>query len=281
MILDGKGLAKINEQSLIEKVKTLKDRYGRVPSLSVILVGESAPSMAYVSSKKKACLRVGIDAEIIHLSDQISELELLKVIDNLNYNDNIDGILVQLPLPKHIDTEKVVNHVAPFKDVDGLHTLNGGKLFTKQDGIRPATPLGVMMLLDHYNIDYVGKHAVIVGRSNLVGMPLAKLLLDRDATITVVHRRTPNVEFYTKQADILLVAVGIPNYIKKHMVKPGAIVVDVGINRIDGKLVGDVDFEGVKDHVSWITPVPGGVGPMTISALLYNVIKQYEDKQND
>lgn len=281
MILDGKGLAKQNEITLKNRVAELKKKFGITPSLRVILVGESPASIAYVNSKKKACDRVGIDGEIIRLPMDISEEALIEQIESLNHNESVDGILIQLPLPKHINETFVLNKVSPNKDVDGLHTINAGKLFTKQPGSVPATPLGVMMLLKHYQIPLEGKHAVVVGRSNLVGMPLAKLLNDADATVTVVHRKTDNISKFTKDADILCVAVGKPNFITKDMVKPGAVVIDVGINRVGEILVGDVDFEGVKEIASYITPVPGGVGPMTISALLFNVLFQYEVKHHD
>ncbi len=281
MILDGKGLSRQNEITLKEKVSALQKKYGKKPALRVILVGENPASIAYVNSKKKACDRVGIDGEIIRLPIDIKEEVLIEKIESLNHDDNIDGILIQLPLPKHINETFVLNKVSPDKDVDGLHTINAGKLFTKQNGVVPATPLGVMMLLKHYQIPLEGKYAVVVGRSNLVGMPLAKLLNDADATVTVVHRKTENIEQFTKQADILCVAVGKPNFITKDMVKKGAVVIDVGINRVGETLVGDVDFEAVKDITSYITPVPGGVGPMTISALLFNVLFQYEVKHHD
>ena len=281
MILDGKGLARQNEITLKEKVKSLKQKFGFTPTLRVILVGENPASIAYVNSKKKACDRVGIDGEIIRLPIDIQEEALIDKIESLNHDPKVDGILVQLPLPKHINETFVLNKVSPDKDVDGLHTINAGKLFTKQPGVVPATPLGVMMLLNHYKIQTEGKYAVVVGRSNLVGMPLAKLLNDADATVTVVHRKTTDLASFTRQADILCVAVGKPNFITKDMVKPGAGVVDVGINRVGDILVGDVDFEGVKGVAYYITPVPGGVGPMTISALLFNVLFQYEVKHHD
>lgn len=281
MILDGKGLARQNEITLKEKVKSLKQKFGFTPTLRVILVGENPASIAYVNSKKKACDRVGIDGEIIRLPIDIQEEALIDKIESLNHDPKVDGILVQLPLPKHINETFVLNKVSPDKDVDGLHTINAGKLFTKQPGVVPATPLGVMMLLNHYKIQTEGKYAVVVGRSNLVGMPLAKLLNDADATVTVVHRKTTDLASFTRQADILCVAVGKPNFITKDMVKPGAVVVDVGINRVGDVLVGDVDYEAVKDVASYITPVPGGVGPMTISALLFNVLFQYEVKHHD
>jgi methylenetetrahydrofolate dehydrogenase (NADP+)/methenyltetrahydrofolate cyclohydrolase len=281
MILDGKGLARQNEVTLKEKVKILKQKFGFTPTLRVILVGENPASIAYVNSKKKACDRVGLDGEIIRLPIDIQEEALIEKIESLNHDPKVDGILIQLPLPKHINETFVLNKVSPDKDVDGLHTINAGKLFTKQPGVVPATPLGVMMLLNHYKIPTEGKYAVVVGRSNLVGMPLGKLLNDADATVTVVHRKTTDLASFTRQADILCVAVGKPNFITKDMVKPGAVVVDVGINRVGDVLVGDVDYEAVKDVASYITPVPGGVGPMTISALLFNVLFQYEVKHHD
>jgi methylenetetrahydrofolate dehydrogenase (NADP+)/methenyltetrahydrofolate cyclohydrolase len=278
MIIDGKQTAKNNELLLKEKVDSLYNKFGRVPSLTVILVGEEPASMAYVTSKKKACERVGIKASIERLDSSISEDELIKIISRLNNDDSVDGILVQLPLPKHMNETVILNTVSPNKDVDGLHTINAGKLFSKQPGIRPATPLGIMMLLETYQIPIEGKHAVIVGRSNLVGMPIGKLLLDQNASVTFVHSKTKNMKELTLQADILVVAIGKANYIDDSYVKEGAVVIDVGINRVLGKLVGDVDFNKVVDKASYITPVPGGVGPMTISALLFNVIKQYEAK---
>jgi len=281
MILDGKGLSRQNEITLKERVNSLKQKFGHIPALRVILVGENPASIAYVNSKKKACDRVGIDGEIIRLPIDIQEEVLIEKIESLNHDPKVDGILIQLPLPKHINETFVLNKVSPDKDVDGLHTINAGKLFTKQPGVVPATPLGVMMLLNHYKVPLEGKYAVVVGRSNLVGMPLGKLLNDADATVTIVHRKTNDLASFTRQADILCVAVGKPNFITKDMVKPGAVVIDVGINRVGEILVGDVDFEGVKDVVSYITPVPGGVGPMTISALLFNVLFQYEVKHHD
>jgi len=278
MILDGKAVAKQNEQTLKIKVKHLLDLYGRVPCLKVILVGDSPASMAYVTSKKKACHRVGMNAEVIQLPVETTEQTLIDLIQEMNDEKEIDGILIQLPLPKHMNENKVLNTVSPNKDVDGLHTLNAGKLFTKQDGIIPATPLGIIMLLKAYNIDLFGKHAVIMGRSNLVGLPIGKLLLDLNATVTYVHRETVDPKKYTKDADLLVVAIGKANHVDQSFVKKGVCVIDVGINRVDGSLVGDVNFEEVSQVASYITPVPGGVGPMTISALLHNVIKQFEVK---
>ena len=275
MILDGKLTAKTYENELTEKILKAKSLYGRVPHLSVILVGSNKASLTYVKSKKKACLRVGMTSDIINLPADISEESLLEVINGLNQNCSVDGILVQLPLPDHINEAVIVNSVLPYKDVDGLNILNAGKVYTKTNGIVPATPLGIMMLLEKYQISIAGKHAVVVGRSNLVGMPISKLLLDQNATVTICHSKTENLSFHTKNADILVVAVGIKGFIDQSMVKKGAVVIDVGINRVDGKLYGDVDAN-VLDVAGYMTPVPGGVGPMTINALLFNVLKQYE-----
>lgn len=275
MILDGKLTAKTYENELTEKILKAKSLYGRVPHLSVILVGSNKASLTYVKSKKKACLRVGMTSDIINLPVDISEESLLEVINGLNQNCSVDGILVQLPLPDHINEAVIVNSVLPYKDVDGLNILNAGKVYTKTNGIVPATPLGIMMLLEKYQISIAGKHAVVVGRSNLVGMPISKLLLDQNATVTVCHSKTVDLSRHTKTADILVVAVGIKGFINQSMVKKGAVVIDVGINRVDGKLYGDVD-SNVLDVAGYMTPVPGGVGPMTINALLFNVLKQYE-----
>ena len=200
------------------------------------------------------------------------------IIDKLNKDDSVDGMIVQLPLPKHINKDKVLNRVLPEKDVDGLSLLNAGKLASRQKSLQPATPKGIMMLLDYYKIPIKGKHAVIVGASNLVGAPMARLLLHRDATVTVCHIHTKDLTFHTKQADILVVATGVINLINGDMIKEGAVVVDVGINRLDGKIVGDVNFESCEHKASYITPVPGGVGPMTINALMHNVIEAFEEK---
>jgi len=278
MLLDGKLVSKEFEEKLKIKVASLVEKYHRPPSLVVILVGENLASMSYVKSKEKACKRVGINGKTLRLSVDIKEEELLKIIDKLNKDETVDGMIVQLPLPDHINKDKVLNKVFPEKDVDGLSLLNAGKLASRQKSLQPATPKGIMMLLDYYKIPIKGKHAVIVGASNLVGAPMARLLLHRDATVTVCHIHTKDLAFHTKEADILVVATGVIDLVNGDMIKKGAVVVDVGINRLDGKIVGDVNFESCKDKASYITPVPGGVGPMTINALLHNVIEAFEDK---
>lgn len=278
MLLDGKLVSKEFEEKLKLKVTSLVEKYHRPPSLVVILVGENPASMSYVKSKEKACKRVGINGTTLRLSVDIKEEELLKVIDKLNKDETVDGMIVQLPLPDHINKDKVLNKVLPEKDVDGLSLLNAGKLASRQKSLQPATPKGIMMLLDYYKIPIKGKHAVIVGASNLVGAPMARLLLYRDATVTVCHIHTKDLAFHTSEADILVVATGVINLVNGDMIKKGAVVVDVGINRLDGKIVGDVNFESCKDKASYITPVPGGVGPMTINALLHNVIEAFEEK---
>ncbi len=277
-ILDGKKTARELESKIKEEVILLEKTYGRVPKLVVVLVGNNPASMAYVSSKEKASKRVGINGITLRLDENILEEELLKVVDDLNKDDSVDGMIVQLPLPKHINSDVILNHIDPNKDVDGLSFINAGRLANRQYGLLPATPKGVMMLLDHYNVDYVGKHAVIVGASNLVGAPMARLLMHRHATVTVCHSKTKDLASLTKLADILVVATGVVNIINGEMVKDGVIVVDVGINRVDGKIVGDVDFESVKEKASLITPVPGGVGPMTINALMFNVLESFKNK---
>lgn len=278
MLLDGKLVSKEFEEKLKIKVASLVEKYHRFPSLVVILVGENPASMSYVKSKEKACKRVGINGKTLRLSVDIKEEELLKIIAKLNKDETVDGMIVQLPLPDHINKDKVLNKVLPEKDVDGLSLLNAGKLASRQKSLQPATPKGIMMLLDYYKIPIKGKHAVIVGASNLVGAPMARLLLHRDATVTVCHIHTKDLAFHTSEADILVVATGVINLVNGDMIKKGAVVVDVGINRLDGKIVGDVNFESCKDKASYITPVPGGVGPMTINALLHNVIEAFEEK---
>lgn len=278
MLLDGKLVSREYEEKLKVKVESLVEKYNRPPSLVVILVGENPASLSYVKSKEKASKRVGINGTTLRLSEDIKEEELLKIIDKLNKDKNVDGMIVQLPLPNHINKDKVLNRVLPEKDVDGLSLLNAGKLASRQKSLQPATPKGIMMLLDYYNIPIKGKHAVIVGASNLVGAPMARLLLHRDATVTVCHIHTKDLAFHTREADILVVATGVINLINGDMIKKGAVVVDVGINRLDGKIVGDVNFESCEHKASYITPVPGGVGPMTINALMHNVIEAFEDK---
>lgn len=273
-ILDGKALAKKIEENVSNEAKIFKQTTGRVPGLAVILVGHDPASQAYVGMKKKACDRAGFYSVTHEMPDDISQDAIIKTITMMNDNPNIDGILIQLPLPSHIDTTKILEVVTPSKDVDGFHPFNVGRLTTGLDGFVPCTPLGVMELLAEYNIDPKGKDAVIVGASNIVGKPMAALLLNANATVTVTHIFTKDLKAHTLQADILLVGAGVINLIREDMVKDDAIVIDIGINRTDdGRLVGDVDYDAVAPKTSYITPVPGGVGPMTISMLLSNTLK--------
>ena len=273
-ILDGKALAKKIENSVASEVVTLKEDTGRTPGLAVILVGQDPASAAYVNMKKKACDRVGFYSVTHEMPEDISQDAIENTIKMMNQNPNIDGILVQLPLPPQIDTTKILELVDPAKDVDGFHPYNVGRLVTKLDGFVPCTPLGVMELFKEYDIDLVGKNCCVVGASNIVGKPMAALLLNAEATVEVCHIFTDDLKKHTLQADIILVGVGVINLIKEDMVKEGAIIIDIGINRADnGKLVGDVDFENVSKKCSYITPVPGGVGPMTIAMLLSNTLK--------
>ncbi len=273
-LLDGKALAKKIEENVTIEAKELKKNTGRVPGLAVLLVGHDPASQAYVGMKKKACDRAGFYSVTHEMPEDISQEAIVKTIEMMNLNPNIDGILIQLPLPSHIDTTKILEIVAPSKDVDGFHPYNVGRLATGLDGFVPCTPLGVMKLLAEYNIDPKGMNAVIVGASNIVGKPMAALLLNANATVTITHIHTRDLAAHTREADILLVGAGVINLIKEDMVKPDAIVIDIGINRTaDGRLVGDVDYDAVAPKSSYITPVPGGVGPMTIAMLLANTLK--------
>lgn len=272
-LLDGKTLAKKIEENVSEEAKKLKNQTGRVPGLAVILVGHDPASQAYVGMKKKACDRAGFYSVTHEMPEDISQSAIINTIEMMNQNPNIDGILIQLPLPAHIDTTKILEVVSPSKDVDGFHPYNVGRLATGLDGFVPCTPLGVMKLLAEYNIDPKGKNAVIVGASNIVGKPMAALLLNANATVTITHIHTRDLSAHTREADILLVGAGVINLIKEEMVREDAVVIDIGINRApDGRLVGDVDFDAVAPKTSYITPVPGGVGPMTIAMLLANTL---------
>ena len=274
MILDGKTLAKKIEESVLDQTEMLKEETGRVPGLAVILVGNDPASQAYVSMKKKACDRVGFYSVTHEMPKNISQDAIENTITMMNQNPNIDGILIQLPLPAQIDTTKLLELVSPNKDVDGFHPYNVGRLTTGLEGFVPCTPLGVMELFKEYNINLKGKNCVVVGASNIVGKPMAALLLNANATVEICHIFTDNLKKHTLNADIILVGVGVINLIKEDMVKDGAIIIDIGINRADdGRLVGDVDYENVAQKCSYITPVPGGVGPMTISMLLSNTLK--------
>ncbi len=273
-LLDGKALSQKIEQKVSAEVKELKEQTGVVPGLAVILVGQDPASAAYVNMKKKACDRVGFYSVTHEMPQDISQDAIENTITMMNNNPNIDGILIQLPLPPQIDTTKILELVDPSKDVDGFHPYNVGRLSTNLDGFVPCTPLGVMELFKEYNIDLKGKNCVVVGASNIVGKPMAALLLNADATVEICHIFTDDLKKHTLNADILLVGVGVINLITEDMVKDNAIIIDIGINRADdGKLVGDVDFENVSKKCSYITPVPGGVGPMTIAMLLSNTLK--------
>lgn len=274
MIISGKELATKLRAQMQNHVKDISKVFGETPCLAVILVGDNPASQSYVKGKSKACEEIGIKNMTINLPNDVSEQELLQTIDELNINPEVNGILVQLPLPDHIDEHYVMNCIAPEKDVDGFHPVNVDALYTsKHNGIYPCTPKGIIHLLHENDIQIAGKNAVVIGRSNIVGLPIAKLLLDENATVTVCHSRTKDLAKITSEADILIVAIGKPKFVKADMVKPGAVVIDVGVNRVDGKLVGDVDFDNVEYKVKAITPVPGGVGPMTITCLMENTIE--------
>ncbi len=272
-IIDGKLVSRVTREKIASEVASLKNEYGITPGLAVIIVGENPASQVYVRNKHKGCLDVGMYSLQIALPEQTSEDELLERIDELNLDEKIHGILVQLPLPKHINEENVINRISPFKDVDAFHPTNVGKIMIGKYDFLPCTPAGIMELLSYYNVDIKGKECVVLGRSNIVGKPMSQLLLAKDGTVTVCHSKTVDLKSVTRRADILVVAIGKPNFVTADMVKPGAVVIDVGINRLDnGKLTGDVDFNSVSEIASLITPVPGGVGPMTITMLLRNTL---------
>ncbi len=272
-IIDGKEVSQHIRKQVSEEVAALKEKTGIVPGLAAVLVGNNPASEIYVRNKRKACGEVGIYSEEYKLPDDTTEGGLLSLIDNLNGDPKIHGILVQLPLPKQINEAKILRSVSPLKDIDGFHPENVGYLVEGNPRFVPCTPHGIIKLLEYYSIDIQGKEAVVVGRSNIVGKPVSLLLLHRHATVTICHSRTKPLEEVTRRADILVAAIGRANFITGDMVKDGVVVIDVGINRnSDGKLTGDADFEGVKEKASFITPVPGGVGPMTIAMLLWNTL---------
>ena len=280
-ILDGKTLAKNIRLELKNEVEILKRKTNKTPGLAIVLVGEDPASKIYVSSKIKGCKEIGIESFEVFLPKDIQEEELLNVIDELNNNDNINGILVQLPLPKHIDEKKVIDKIALEKDVDGFKPENLGLLFLNDKrSIHSCTPAGIMRILDEYSINLKGLDAVIVGRSNIVGKPLAGLFINRSATVTICNSNTVNLREKTKAADIIVMAVGKAKMLTEDMVKDGAIVIDVGINRTENGIVGDVDFENVAPKAKYITPVPGGVGPMTVAMLFSNTLKAFKNKNN-
>lgn len=277
IILDGKKVSSQQKNKMKEHITELKNKYNVPLKLAIVLVGDNDASRVYVRNKIKACEYVGISTVLIKKDENIKETELLEIVSELNNDISVHGIIVQLPLPKHINEQVVINAISNKKDVDGFGIENKGKLLSGLNCLNSATPEGIINLLDYYNIDVEGRHAVVVGRSNIVGKPVALLLLQRNATVTIAHSKTIDLENITKQADILVVAVGKANFIKEDMVKKDAVVIDVGINRSSEGLCGDVDFENVSKKASYITPVPGGVGPLTITSLLNNTIKAYEN----
>ena len=276
MIIDGKTISLKRKDILKEKIDVLKSEGKRIPKLVVILVGDNPASKTSVRNKEIGCAYVGFESEIIRLEESTTQEELESKIKELNNDNSVDGILVQLPLPKHINDDLILDLIDPSKDVDGFHPMNVSKLFLGQDGLVPCTPKGMMVLLDEINYDLSGKEVVVVGRSNIVGKPVALLCLQKNATVTIAHSRTNDLKKVCQRADVLIAAVGRAKMFNSEYVKEGAVVLDVGINRDENnKLCGDVDFEDVKDKVSYITPVPGGVGPMTIAMLLENTYEAY------
>ena len=276
--IDGKAFSQVILEKIREEHNQLKEKYGKQAGLAVVIVGNNPASQVYVRNKMKACENVGFYSENIELDENISEEELLQEIDKLNKNDRINGILVQLPLPSHINELKIINSISPEKDVDGFHVTNIGKMVIGDEtGFLSCTPYGIMQLLEEYKIEIAGKDAVIIGRSNIVGKPMALMLIQEGATVQVCNSRTKDLRKKLNDADIIIVAAGVPKLLKKEDVKEGAVVIDVGINRVDGKICGDVDYEEVAERVSYITPVPGGVGPMTIASLIKNTFKSYKN----
>ena len=276
--IDGKAFSQVILEKIREEHNQLKEKYGKQAGLAVVIVGNNPASQVYVRNKMKACENVGFYSENIELDENISEKELLQEIDKLNKNDRINGILVQLPLPSHINELKIIDSISPEKDVDGFHVANIGKMVIGDEtGFISCTPYGIMQLLEEYEIEIAGKDAVIIGRSNIVGKPMALMLIQKGATVQVCNSRTKDLRKKLNDADIIIVAAGVPKLLKKEDVKEGAVVIDVGINRVDGKICGDVDYEEVAEKTSYITPVPGGVGPMTIASLIKNTFKSYKN----
>lgn len=282
-ILDGKKISNQIKDEIAIEVAEMKERGEKVPHLAAVLVGTDGASLTYVGSKVRSCKKIGFESTLIHLPEETTEEALLKQVEDLNTNPDIDGYIVQLPLPKHIDEEKVLMAVDPDKDVDGFHPTNFGKMALDMESFISATPFGIMELLRRYNVDTEGKHTVVIGRSHIVGRPISILMSQKgkaaNATVTLAHSRTKNIESFTQKADIIVSALGVPNFLKAEMVKDGAVVIDVGITRVPDEtrergyyITGDVDFENVSKKASFITPVPGGVGPMTIAMLLKNTL---------
>lgn len=283
-ILDGKALAQKIQTELTTQIQALQPQIGRPPGLAVLMVGDNPASAAYVRNKERACTKVGIASFGKNFPADATQAEVAQAIQDLNEDERVDGILVQLPLPNHLDSVALLHQIDPNKDADGLHPVNMGRLVRGESGLRSCTPAGVIRMLQEYQISLQGKQAVVVGRSILVGKPLALMLLEADATVTIAHSRSHNLAAITQTADILIAAVGRPNMITAQMVKPDAVVIDVGINRIidyegNSRLVGDVDFESVQEVAELLTPVPGGVGPMTVAMLLHNTVWSYSQKQ--
>jgi methylenetetrahydrofolate dehydrogenase (NADP+)/methenyltetrahydrofolate cyclohydrolase len=278
MIIDGKKEAQLLRNEIRKEIESIKSKKNIVPSLTVILIGEFAPSQIYVKNKEKNAKEVGINSEIVRYPKEVSEQEVLKKIKELNNNDAVSGILVQLPLPPQVNKEKIINTISPLKDVDGFHPINVGNLSSGNNAIVPCTPLGCLFLIKKTEPDLSGKHAVIIGRSNLNGKPMAQLLLKENCTVTIVHSKTKDLKSECLKADILVAAVGVPNLVKSDWVKKDSIVIDVGINKVGDKIVGDVEFDTVKEKVKAITPVPGGVGPMTIACLLKNTLDCFKGR---
>ena len=276
--IDGKAFSQVILEKIREEHNQLKEKYGKQAGLAVVIVGSNPASQVYVRNKMKACENVGFYSENIELDENISVEELLQEINKLNKNDRINGILVQLPLPSHINELKIIDSISPEKDVDGFHVANIGKMVIGDEtGFLSCTPYGIMQLLEEYKIEIAGKDAVIIGRSNIVGKPMALMLIQKGATVQVCNSRTKDLRKKLNDADIIIVAAGVPKLLKKEDVKEGAVVIDVGINRVDGKICGDVDYEEVVERASYITPVPGGVGPMTIASLIKNTFKSYKN----
>ncbi|OAZ04610.1 bifunctional 5,10-methylenetetrahydrofolate dehydrogenase/5,10-methenyltetrahydrofolate cyclohydrolase [Flavobacterium succinicans] len=282
-VLDGKKTSEDIKKEIAIEVQQMKENGEKVPHLAAVIVGNDGASLTYVGSKVRSCQQIGFDSTLVSLPETITEDELLAKIKELNEDDNLDGFIVQLPLPKHINEEKILLAIDPDKDVDGFHPTNFGKMALDMDTFIPATPFGIMQLLKRYNVDTVGKHTVVIGRSHIVGRPMSILMSRKgnpgDSTVTLTHSRTKNIEEFTKNADIIITALGVPNYLKADMVKDGVVVIDVGITRVADAahpkgyvITGDVDFDGVSKKSSFITPVPGGVGPMTIAMLLQNTL---------
>ena len=276
MIIDGKKEAKLLRDEIKKEIDLIKSKNNKVPSLTVILIGDFAPSQIYVRNKQKNAKEVGINSEVVRYPKEVTEQEVLNKIKELNDNDAVSGILVQLPLPPQINKEKIINAIDPAKDVDGFHPINVGNLSSGYNATVPCTPLGCLFLIKKAEPNLSGKHAVIIGRSNLNGKPMAQLLLKENCTVTILHSKTKDLKIECLKADILIAAVGVPNLVKGDWVKENSIIIDVGINKVGDKIIGDVDFDAVKEKVKAITPVPGGVGPMTIACLLKNTLECFK-----